>query len=148
MCLWVSMFGCVFDCMCACTYAHARVFVCACTSTCTCFVCVCTVNRTHCHCFVRCMLQCEPAVWLWLRAAAARFPHGSALHVCPYIMFVSGVPKHIPYRVSLGVSSTQSYPSPPADRGIIPMGTVWLISIFTSQVLALVNAAALDRHTL
>lgn len=66
----------------------------------------------------------------------------AVLPVCPYIMFVRAVLQQVPYRIGSRVSSTQSYPSPPADRGIIPMGTVWLISIFASQVLALVNAAA------
>lgn len=61
-------------------------------------------------------------------------------------MFVRAVLKQIPYRIGSSVSSTQSYPSSLADRGIIPMGTVWLISIFVSQVLAPVNAAALDIH--
>lgn len=66
--------------------------------------------------------------------------------VCPYIMLVRAVPERIPSRISSGVSSVQGYPSPLAERCLIPMGTLWLISIFTSQAQAPVSAAALDVH--
>lgn len=63
---------------------------------------------------------CKPCT----ASSAAPTLCGPMMLVCPCIMFVRAVLKQIPHRIDSGVSSAQSYPSPPADRGIIPMGTV------------------------
>lgn len=46
-----------------------------------------------------------------------------------------------------GLSLRYGYPSPEADGGIIPMGIVWLISIFTAQAQTPVNAALHSQRT-
>lgn len=62
--------------------------------------------------------------------------------LCVHTSCLCAVLKPSPCRISSRVSSALGYPSPPADHGVIPMGTVRLISIFASQVLAAVNVAA------
>lgn len=68
---------------------------------------------------VKSMFDTRPAL-----SSAALTLCGPMMLVCPYIMFVCAVLKQIPNRIGFGVSSAQSYPSPLADRGTLPMETV------------------------